>query len=626
MPAEILMPQQSDTMTEGTVVRWLKKEGDKIAAGDVLAEIETDKATMEMEAFESGTLAVIAVPEGGKVPVGAVIGVIATSKENAADVKKSFKPSGGAQKPPAPSRQEPAAPSAAPAPSRPAKTSEPSLGTQRTGPAAKPQATAAPQPAKSNVKYDFDIIIIGGGPAGYAAAIRAGQLKKKVLCVEKENLGGTCLNWGCIPTKALLEDGAFVRAMKTEAADRGIIFKDLQVDFSKIIGRSRGIAGKLQRGIGSLFSKYNVQHVMATGQLLAPHKVRYSGKDGTKDVTADHVIIAVGARATQLPGIEFDGKQIIAYREAMTLPQQPKRLAIIGAGAIGCEFADFYNAMGTEVTLIEMLPQLLPVEDEDVSLALRRSFEKRGIKVILKTKTDKVEKTGKSVKLTLSGEGAGTVEADVLLVAAGVTANTDNVADAKAGLELDRKRIKVTPEFKTNLENVWAVGDCIALHFEAESSMAGYRHPDLAHVAHHEAVYCVERIVGFSDHHIDYRYIPGCTYTHPQVASMGLSEKKAREQYGQVKIGKFPFSVSGRAMAADATEGFVKLIFDPKHGELLGVHMIGENVTELLAELVMARKLEATEAEIIEAMHPHPTMSEAIMEAAGVAVGRAIHL
>ncbi|MEA2711386.1 MAG: dihydrolipoamide dehydrogenase [Phycisphaerales bacterium] len=622
MPAEILMPQQSDTMTEGTVVRWLKKEGEKISAGDILAEIETDKATMEMEAFDSGTLAVIAVKDGEKVPVGAVLGVIATGKENAADVKKNFKPGGAAQKPLAASRPEPTAP--APAPERPAKTPESAPPKPQSAPSAKPQP--AQPPASSATRYDFDIIVIGGGPAGYAAAIRAGQLKKKVLCVEKENLGGTCLNWGCIPTKALLEDGAFVRAMKTEAAERGIVFKDLQVDFSKIIGRSRGIAGKLQRGIGSLFSKYNVQHVLATGQLLALHKVKYTGKDGTKEVTGEHIILAVGARATQLPGMEFNGKTIITSREAMTLAQQPKRMAIIGAGAIGCEFADFYNAMGTEVTLIEMLPQLLPIEDDDVSLALKRSFEKRGIKVLLKTKTEKVEKAGNGVKLTLSGEGAGTIEADVLLVAAGVTANTDGLVDAKAGLELDRKRVKVTPDFKTNLENVWSVGDCISLHFEAQSSMAGYRHPDLAHVAHHEAVYCVERICGVSDHQIDYRYIPGCTYTHPQVASMGFTEKKAREQYGQVKIGKFPFSASGRAMAADATEGFVKLIFEPKYGELLGVHMVGDNVTELLAEMVMARKLEATESEIIEAMHPHPTMSEAIMEAAGVAVGRAIHL
>jgi dihydrolipoamide dehydrogenase len=301
-------------------------------------------------------------------------------------------------------------------------------------------------------------------------------------------------------------------------------------------------------------------------------------------------------------------------------------MAIIGAGAIGCEFADFYNAVGTEVTLIEMLPQLLPIEEEDVSLLLKRSFEKRGIKVMLNTKTEKVEKSGEGLKLTLTGDGAGSVECDVLLVAAGVTANTEGLADSNAGLEMDRARIKVAPDYRTNLENVWAVGDCVSLHWPAESSMAGYRHPDLAHVAHHEAVYCVERIFGVSEHEIDYRYIPGCTYTHPQVASMGLTEKKAREKNGQVRVGKFPFSASGRALAAGATEGFVKLIFDAKYGELLGVHMIGENVTELLSELVLARKLEATESEIIEAMHPHPTMSEAVMEAAGVSVGRAIHL
>ena len=476
--------------------------------------------------------------------------------------------------------------------------------------------------------YNFDLIVIGGGPAGYAAAIRAGQLKKRVLCIEKENLGGTCLNWGCIPTKALLEDGAFVRKIRTEAADHGVTFADVKVDFAKIIARSRGIADKLQKGIGHLFKKYEVKHEIGTGTLLAPHRVKVTSKDGGKEYTADHVIIAVGAKATQLPGMEFDYKKVITSREAMNLPTQPKRMAIIGAGAIGCEFADFYNAVGTEVTLIEMLPNLLPIEDDDVSATLKRSFEKRGVKVILKTKTDKVEQQGDALKLTLSTEGGGTstVECDVLLVAAGVTANTDGAIDAKAGLELDRKRVKVTPEYKTNLQNVWAVGDCVSLHWPAKSLMVGYRHPDLAHVAHHEAVYCVERMFKVSDHSIDYRYIPGCTYTHPQVASMGMTEKKAREVSPELKIGKFPFSVSGRALAAGETEGFVKLLFNGKTGELLGVHMIGENVTELLSELVMARKLEATESEIIEAMHPHPTMSEAVMEAAGVSVGRAIHL
>jgi dihydrolipoamide dehydrogenase len=474
--------------------------------------------------------------------------------------------------------------------------------------------------------YNVDILIIGGGPAGYGAAIRAGQLNKRVLCIEKENLGGTCLNWGCIPTKALLEDGAFVRKIRTEAAGRGISFSDVKIDFAKIIGRSRTIADKLQKGIGHLFKKYEVKHEMGVGMLLAPHRVKVTTNGGAKEYTAEHVVIAVGARATQLPGIEFDGKQVIASREAMTLPQQPRRLAVIGAGAIGCEFADFYNALGTEVTLIEMLPQLLPIEDEDVSTTLKRSFEKRGIKILLKTKTEKLEKHSGALKLALSGEGAGAIETDILLVAAGVTANTDGAVDPGAGLELDRKRVKVNTDYRTNLENVWAIGDCVSLHWPAESSMAGYRHPDLAHVAHHEAVYCVERIFGVSDHQIDYRYIPGCTYTHPQVASMGLTEKKAREVSPELKIGKFPFAASGRALAAGEPEGFVKLLFHGRTGELLGVHMIGENVTELLAELVMARKLEATESEIIEAMHPHPTLSEAVMEAAGVSVGRAIHL
>jgi dihydrolipoamide dehydrogenase len=309
-------------------------------------------------------------------------------------------------------------------------------------------------------------------------------------------------------------------------------------------------------------------------------------------------------------------------------------MAIIGAGAIGCEFADFYNAIGTEVAVVEMLPHLLPNEDEDVSILLERVFAKRGMKIHTNTKTEKLEKlpNDSGVRLTLSA--GGTVEADVLLVAAGVTGLADQATDPKSGLAVERGRVKVDQEYKSNLENAWAIGDCISIHFAEGMSMAGYRHPDLAHVAHHEAVHLVERIFGFgagesnghADSSIDYRYIPGCTYTHPQVASMGAPEKKLREQGRKIKIGKFPFSASGRALAAGETDGFVKLIFDAQYGELLGVHMIGENVTELLAELVLARKLEATEEEIIEAMHPHPTMSEAVMEAAGVADARAIHL
>jgi dihydrolipoamide dehydrogenase len=482
--------------------------------------------------------------------------------------------------------------------------------------------------------YNFDIVVIGGGPAGYAAAIRAGQLKKRVLCVEKENLGGTCLNWGCIPTKALLEDGNFVRKIRTEAAERGIgIGGEVSVDFRKMVGRSRAIAEKLSKGIAHLFRKYEVKHEVGTGQLLGPHRVRVNGQGGAKEVTAEHVIVAVGAKPVQLPGGEFDKQKIITSREAMNLPTQPKRIAIIGAGAIGCEFADFYNAIGTQVTVVEMLDNILPNEDTDVAVLLERLFAKRGIDVRTKTKTDKIEKTNDGVRLTLSGArpdlGAakpGTVDADVVLVAVGVTGNVEGLAAPEAKLELFKNRVKVDHEYRTNLENVWAVGDCVSIHWGENSSMAGYRHPDLAHVAHHEAVHVVERIAGHVEGDIDYKYIPGCTYTHPQVASMGYTEKKAREAGHEIRIGKFPFMASGRALAAGESDGFVKLIFDTKYGELLGVHMIGENVTELLAELVLARNVEATEAEIIAAMHPHPTMSEAVMEAAGVADGRAIHL
>ncbi len=617
MACEITMPQLSDTMTEGTLVKWNKKEGEKVKAGEEIADVETDKATMPMEAFESGTVALLKVNAGQKVKVGELLAVLATGSEKIEDVKKKY--AGGATGSKA---AESAKPQAAPAP--PLAASRTPTQAPRNPASDNPATAPKPAPAKSN--YQYDIIVIGGGPAGYAAAIRAGQLKKRVLCIEKENLGGTCLNWGCIPTKALLEDGAFVRKLRTEAAAHGITFDNLKVDFSKIIGRSRAVADKLKNGVAHLFKKYEVKHEIATGQLLAPHRVRYVGKDGTKEITAEHVILAPGARSTPLPGVAFDGKTVISSREAMNLPTQPKRLAVIGAGAIGCEFADFYHAMGTEVTVIEMMPSLLPIEDEDVCLLLKRSFERRGIKVHLKTKTEKVEKVPGGLRLTLSGETNAAIEADVVLVAIGVMGNVEGLAAPECKLELFKNRVKVNHHYRTNLENVWAVGDCISLHWPAESSMAGYRHPDLAHVAHHEAVNCVERICGVTDHEIDYRQIPGCTYTHPQVASMGNSEKKLRDQKREIRIGKFPFSASGRALAAGESEGFVKLIFDAKYGELLGVHMIGENVTELLAELVMARKLEATEEEIIEAMHPHPTLSEAVMEAAGVAEGRSIHL
>ena len=599
MPAEVTMPQLSDTMTEGTVVKWIKREGDKVRSGEELAEVETDKATMPMEAFDDGTLAVIKVREGEKIAVGGVLAVLATAGESVEAVKAKYAGESQGATPAAPTGKPPA----------PAEMAAPS-------PSVAPTVTSSPG------KFDYDLVIIGGGPAGYAAAIRAGQLKKKVLCVEKENLGGTCLNWGCIPTKALLEDGTFIRKMRTDAAAHGVSFDNFRLDFNKVIARSRGIADKLSKGIGSLFSKHGVKHQAGTATLLGPHKVRVDGKE----ITGDHIIIAVGAKTTPMPGVTFDGKRVITSREAMNLPTQPKKLAIIGAGAIGCEFADFYNAIGTDVTIVEMLPHLLPNEDDDVARVLERSFDKRKIDVRTNTKTDKIDVTDSGVKLTLSGAKAGTVEADAVLIAIGVTGNAEQAVDPAAGLEIFRGRVKVTPDYRSNLQNVYAVGDCTALHWPEHEGMGGYRHPDLAHVAHHEAVHLVEHL--FADGHgkIDYKQIPGCTYTHPQVASMGYSEKRARESGRQIKVGKFPYQASGRALAAGEPDGFVKLIFDAQYGELLGVHMIGENVTDTISELVMARKMEATEEEILDAIHPHPTYSEAIMEAAGAAVGKAIHI
>ncbi|MDP9175499.1 MAG: dihydrolipoyl dehydrogenase [Planctomycetota bacterium] len=621
MPVEITMPQLSDTMTDGTVVKWNKKEGEKIASGEEIAEIETDKATMPMEAFDSGTLAVILIQEGQKVPVGGAIGVIATGAENPEEIKKRYASA------PRPTTASPVAAHPAAAPGKAPVSPNPPVS-QPAPPRAPGPQTSQPQasPAPKAANYQFDIIVIGGGPAGYAAAIRAGQLKKRVLCIEKESLGGTCLNWGCIPTKALLDDGAFIRKLRLHAVEHGVTYKDLSVDFAKLISRSRGIADRLSKGIAHLFGKYEVKRESGVGQLLGPHRVKVTTAEGVKELTAEHIILATGARATPLPGVAFDGTRIITSREAMNLPRQPKKMAIIGAGAIGCEFADFYNAVGTEVTVVEMLDHLLPNEDDDVSMLLERVFAKRNIDVRIKTKTDKVETTPTGVKLTLSGAKPGVIEADVVLVAIGVMGNVEGLAASEAKLELFKNRVKVDPEYRTNLENVWAVGDCISLHWPEQEGMGGYRHPDLAHVAHHEAVLCVERIAGIAHHNMDYKSIPGCTYTHPQVASMGISERKARELNRKLKIGKFPFSASGRALAMGETDGFVKLIFDAEFGELLGVHMIGENVTDMLAELVIAKKLEATEAEIIEAIHPHPTFSEAIMEAAGVADGRSIHL
>ncbi len=460
--------------------------------------------------------------------------------------------------------------------------------------------------------YDYDVLVIGGGPAGYAGAIRAAQLKKRVLCVERDKLGGICLNWGCIPTKALLANAHLVEFLQHHGKAFGYGGQDGQWDFGQMIGRSRGVASKLNKGIESLFRKYKVHSKFGVAKVTAPHTVQV----GDEKVTAESIVVATGVRPRPLPGAEYDGKTIISYKEAMSLPQQPKSMLIIGGGPIGLEFGYFYNAIGTKVTLVELMDRILPGEDEEVSEGLLKSLTKRGMEIHTKSKTGKVEKTASGVKVTIeTPSGPKTVEAETMLVSIGVLGNVEGLFDEKLKVELVKNHIKADPRngYQTTSPGIYAVGDVIGP-------------PWLAHVAHHEAISCIERLCGFADHPVDYTNIPGCTYTDPGVGSVGLTERAAREAGYEVRIGRFPFAISGRALASDETEGFVKLVFDSKHGELLGAHLLGSNATELIAELVMAKKLEATEDEIVSAMHPHPTYSEAVMEAAGQGLGVSVHI
>ena len=459
--------------------------------------------------------------------------------------------------------------------------------------------------------HDFDIVVIGGGPAGYAGAIRAAQLGKRVLCVERDKLGGICLNWGCIPTKALLTNAHLVELIKHHGKAFGYS-GEARWDFGQMIGRSRKVAGNLNKGIEGLFRKYKVQSKIGTAKVLDPHTVQV----GEEKVTTGSVIVATGVRPRPLPGAEYDGKTILSYKEAMSLPQQPRSMLIIGGGPIGLEFGYFYNAIGTKVTLVELMDRILPGEDEEVSEALKKSLAGRGLEILTKSKTGKVEKTAGGVRAEVeTPQGPRTVEAEVMLVSIGVLGNVEGLFADTVKVEVVKNHIKADPKngYETSVPGVFAVGDVIGP-------------PWLAHVAHHEAICCVERLCGHSDHTVDYTNVPGCTYTDPGVASVGLTEKAAREQGHEVRVGKFPFYASGRAQASDETEGFVKLVFDAKYGELLGAHLLGSQATELIAELVMAKKLEATEEEILQAMHPHPTYSEAVMEAAGQGLGESVHI
>ncbi|MBK9536829.1 MAG: dihydrolipoyl dehydrogenase [Flavobacteriales bacterium] len=460
----------------------------------------------------------------------------------------------------------------------------------------------------------YDLIVLGSGPGGYVAAIRASQLGLKTAIIEKEALGGICLNWGCIPTKALLKS-ANVFEYINHAKDYGITVGSPKADFPAIVARSRDVAKGMSSGVQFLMKKNKIDVIMGTGTLKPGKKIDVKGADGkTQTVEGKNVIIATGARSRELPALKQDGKKIIGYRDAMVLPEQPKSMVVVGSGAIGSEFAYFYNALGTKVTLIEFLPNVVPVEDEDVSKQLEKSFKKQGIEVMTSSEVTKVDTSGKGCKVTVkTPKGEQTIECDIVLSAVGITPNIEGFGLQEIGIVTDKGKIKVDDFYATNMPGYYAIGD-------VTPGQA------LAHVASAEGIICVEQIAGKNPQKLDYNIIPGCTYCSPEVASVGMTEKQAKEKGLDIKIGKFPFMASGKASAAGAKDGFVKLIFDAKYGELLGAHMIGMNVTEMIAECVSIRKLETTGHEIIKTVHPHPTMSEAIMEAAAAAYGEVIHL
>ncbi len=464
---------------------------------------------------------------------------------------------------------------------------------------------------------NYDLIVIGSGPGGYVAAIRAAQLGMNVAVVERESLGGICLNWGCIPTKALLKS-AQVFEYINHAADYGIEVKEAKADFGSMVKRSRGVANGMSKGIKFLFRKNKITVLDGNGKLARGKKVEVTDKDGkTTTHEAKHIIVATGGRARALPNLPIDGEKIIEYRKAMSLEKQPAKMVVVGAGAIGVEFAYFYNSIGTEVTIVEFMEQgLVPREDKEVSKELSKVFRKKGIKVMANTSVEAVDTSGDGCKVTVKGRKDGksqVIDCDVVLSAVGVTPNTEDIGLEALGIKTDRGMILVDEYYQTNVAGIYAIGDVVP-------------GAALAHVASAEGILCVEKIAGHHVEPIDYNNIPGCTYCSPEIASVGYTEAAAKEAGYEIKVGKFPFSASGKASAAGAKEGFVKVIFDAKYGEFLGAHMIGSNVTEMIAEIVVARKLETTGHEIIKAVHPHPTMSEAVMEAAAAAYDEVIHL
>ena len=460
---------------------------------------------------------------------------------------------------------------------------------------------------------NYDIIVIGSGPGGYVTAIRASQLGFKTAIIEKENLGGICLNWGCIPTKALLKSAQVFKYIN-HAEDFGLNKVEASFDFPNVVQRSRGVAEKMSKGVEFLMKKNNIDVIFGTAKVKPGKKVAVEKDGAVTEYTAEHIVLATGARSRELPNLPQDGKKVIGYRQALTLPKQPKSMIVVGSGAIGVEFAYFYATLGTQVTVVEFMPNIVPVEDEDVSKHLEKSFKKAKIKVMTNASVESVDTSGEGVKAQVKTEkGIVELQADILLSAVGITANIENIGLEEVGIKTEKGRVVVDEWYRTSVSGYYAIGDILPTQA-------------LAHVASAEGITCVEKIKGLDVERIDYGNIPGCTYCTPEIASVGLTEKQAKEKGYEIKVGKFPFSASGKATANGDTDGFVKVIFDAKYGEWLGCHMIGTGVTEMIAEAVAARKLETTGHEILKTVHPHPTLSEAVMEAVAAAYGEVIHI
>ena len=459
----------------------------------------------------------------------------------------------------------------------------------------------------------YDLIILGSGPGGYVAAIRASQLGLKTAIIEKESLGGICLNWGCIPTKALIKSAEVFDYLK-HAEDYGLKIKEYDKDFNAVVNRSRNVANTMSKGVNFLMKKNKIDVIIGHGTLLPGKKVLVQSENEEKEVSAEHIIIATGARARELINLKPDGKKIIEYRKAMTLEKQPKKMVIVGSGAIGVEFAYFYNAMGTEVTIVEYQPRIVPVEDEDISKQMEKIFVKSGIKVLTSSEVKEVQENGITLKVIIEKDGKSSdIDADVVLSAVGIKANIENIGLEELGVNVENDKIVVDSFYNTNVPGYYAIGD-----------VTGGQ--SLAHVASAEGIICVEKIAGLDVDKLDYENIPGCTYSQPEIASVGLTELQAKEKGYELKVGKFPFTASGKAQASGTPDGFIKVIFDAKYGEWLGCHMIGSGVTDMIAEAVLGRKLETTGHEVLKSVHPHPTMSEAVMEAVADAYGEVIHL